>query len=260
MPHPQRPCTVHWTQPQVISWGLRMLEVLLAGVLLALALGVYLLFRQLRNISWQLTQLRVEHDSEQILRAIGVRPTAVPVRPEPVRQKRHLSLFIEGGAAALATIGREVRTHPVAVRTTTTLAIADTGFTVVLLAPAPRATDEKPPPPKPSVGAATSPATPAMPPAARGRPGVAFDARPITTDARRSSPRARAVEAATEKPELRDAGVGAPSATAAPGPSPSPTATTPGPAVPSEPTAGRNGCLAAGRPLPEPRVCLHAGN
>lgn len=65
-----------------------MLEILLACVVLALALSVYLLFRQLRKISWQLTLLRVEHDSEKILRAIGLPAEAAPTLPEAVRQQQ----------------------------------------------------------------------------------------------------------------------------------------------------------------------------
>lgn len=70
---------------------------ILAGALGAFALVVFLLFRQLRKLSWQLTQQRVERDSETILHAIGLRPEresplAVPTADATLRE-RHLSLL-----------------------------------------------------------------------------------------------------------------------------------------------------------------------
>ncbi len=86
-----------------------MIGSILAGALGALALIVYLLFRRLRQLSWQLTQLRVERDCERILHEIGIRGGSRPVVNEPpavpVRRKGHLSLYLGGGvAAALARL------------------------------------------------------------------------------------------------------------------------------------------------------------
>ncbi|MFJ4551015.1 hypothetical protein ACIP4X_17610 [Streptomyces sp. NPDC088817] len=83
--------------------------IILAGAFGAVALFVYLLFRQLKKISWQLTQLRVERDSERILHDIGLR-TQPPdhdadQRAGPVRRKRHLALYVGGNlTAALAEL------------------------------------------------------------------------------------------------------------------------------------------------------------
>ncbi|MFJ2477048.1 hypothetical protein ACIOWI_29435 [Streptomyces sp. NPDC087659] len=128
-----------------------MIEILIAGVIGALALGVYLLFRQLRTISWQLTQLRVEHDSERILHAIGVTSTAVHARPYPIRRKRHLALYLGGGAAVLAFLARNVRLHPAAAATAGGVALAAAAATVVTLAPRPQEYAEEPPFPMTSV-------------------------------------------------------------------------------------------------------------
>lgn len=79
-----------------------MIIIVLACVL-GVTLVVYLLFRRLRELSWQLTQLRVEHDSEMILRAIGVPPQIGVVISEPVRRKRHLRMYRGGRAPAALT-------------------------------------------------------------------------------------------------------------------------------------------------------------
>ncbi|MCQ9178728.1 hypothetical protein KMT30_06720, partial [Streptomyces sp. IBSBF 2953] len=83
-----------------------MIEIILAGALGAIALIVCVLFRQLRELSWQLTQLRVERDSERILHDIGIRAgsanTVAALPTVPARRKKHLSLFLGGAAAASA--------------------------------------------------------------------------------------------------------------------------------------------------------------
>lgn len=97
-----------------------MTDFILAGALGAIALVVWLLFRQLRKLSWQLTQLRVERDSDRILRDIGYQPEARSLEPteeeiEPVRRKRHLALYMGGLAAVLAKLHQIRRTRPRAV-------------------------------------------------------------------------------------------------------------------------------------------------
>ncbi|MFI6248966.1 hypothetical protein [Streptomyces sp. NPDC051016] len=91
--------------------------IILAGALGALALIVALLFRRLRRLSWQLTVLRVERDSERILRDIGIvragSSTGVTERlQEPVRRKHHLALYLGGGLTAALMKVRHPRHVP----------------------------------------------------------------------------------------------------------------------------------------------------
>ncbi|MFF9097630.1 hypothetical protein ACF1AX_31470 [Streptomyces sp. NPDC014802] len=92
-----------------------MIETILAGALGAIALVVFLLFRQLRHLSWQLTQLRVERDSERILRQIGYRAGSTPLDDledtPPVRRKRHLTLYLGGLAGIAAVLRDRARQH-----------------------------------------------------------------------------------------------------------------------------------------------------
>lgn len=92
-----------------------MIGFILAGALGAIALIVYLLFRRLRALSWQLTQLRVERDCERILREIGIsggsRPVVTAPPAPPVRRKRHLSLYLGGLGATLASLKEASRRH-----------------------------------------------------------------------------------------------------------------------------------------------------
>lgn len=92
--------------------------IILAGALGATALNV-LLFRRLRQLSWQLTRLRVERDCERILRELG-RPAEIHLAERenakdqtfsriPVRSKAHLSLYRGGLVAAWVTSRRHQR-------------------------------------------------------------------------------------------------------------------------------------------------------
>ncbi|SHI65086.1 hypothetical protein SAMN05444521_8137 [Streptomyces sp. 3214.6] len=116
-----------------------MIRFILAGALGAIALIVYLLFRQLRELSWQLTQLRVERDSERILREIGIRSDSRPVMTTPTdapaRRKGHLSLYLGAGLApalmGLRDIYREHRPALVAGGAAASVAI---GAAALLLA------------------------------------------------------------------------------------------------------------------------------
>lgn len=107
---------------------------ILAGVLGVVALVVYLLFRQLRRLSWQLTQLRVEHDCEKILYAMGVPTGTGSARPEPVRRKQHLALHKGGGAAAvLIGIGQQIREHSAAAATSAGMFAATAATTAMIV-------------------------------------------------------------------------------------------------------------------------------
>lgn len=93
--------------------------IILAGALGAFALIVYLLFRRLRQLSWQLTQLRVERDCERILRVLKMGPEDAPTEKgdvqelhsveTPVRSKGHLSLYLGGNVAAFLAGHRNQR-------------------------------------------------------------------------------------------------------------------------------------------------------
>ncbi|MFJ2719441.1 hypothetical protein [Streptomyces sp. NPDC087437] len=82
-----------------------MMLIILATAFGALALFVYLLFRQLKDISWQLTQLRVERDSERILHDIGLRTQppdhGADERARPAHRNRHLALYLGGSLTAV---------------------------------------------------------------------------------------------------------------------------------------------------------------
>lgn len=97
---------------------MRIMLIILAGALGAMALNV-LLFRRLRQLSWQLARLRVERDCERILRELG-KPTEIHLAERenakdqtfstiPVRSKAHLSLYRGGNVAALVIFRRHQR-------------------------------------------------------------------------------------------------------------------------------------------------------
>lgn len=113
-----------------------MIEFILAGALGAIALIVYLLFRWLRRLSWQLTQLRVERDCEQILRQIGIggsRPVTTAPSVQPVRRKRHLALYLGGMSAALVRLSDASRQHrPALVASGAATAVAVCGAGLLL--------------------------------------------------------------------------------------------------------------------------------
>lgn len=81
-----------------------MIIFILAGVLGVVAPVVFLLFRQLRQLSWQLTQQRVERDSERILQAIGLRPEQesqlAVLTADATLRKRHPYLYRDSVLAA----------------------------------------------------------------------------------------------------------------------------------------------------------------
>jgi hypothetical protein len=98
---------------------MRIMVIILAGALGAFALIVYLLFRRLRQLSWQLTQLRVERDCERILRVLKMGPEDAPTEKgdaqelysveTPVRSKGHLALYLGGNVAAFLAAHRHQR-------------------------------------------------------------------------------------------------------------------------------------------------------
>ncbi|MET7776247.1 hypothetical protein ABZU94_10785 [Streptomyces mirabilis] len=116
--------------------------IILAGALGALLLNV-LLFRRLRQLSWQLARLRVERDCERILRELG-KPAEIHLAERenardlafsriPVRSKAHLSLYRGGLVAAWVTSRRHQR-HFAAAASTAVFAAAAV-VAVLLTAP-----------------------------------------------------------------------------------------------------------------------------
>ncbi|MET9081375.1 hypothetical protein ABZX77_05640 [Streptomyces sp. NPDC004237] len=119
-----------------------MTGTILAGALGAIALIVYLLFRRLRQLSWQLTQLRVERDSERILREIGIvrsgsRPGVTEPLEEPVRRKHHLALYLGGGLTAALMKVRHPRHAPAIAAGTAAATIALGAATLLLITQVP---------------------------------------------------------------------------------------------------------------------------
>lgn len=138
-----------------------MIGFILAGALLALI--VYLLFRRLRQLSWQLTQLRVERDCDEILHKIGIRAGSRPVVTErpgaPARTKGHLALYMGGGAAAaLVGLNDAWRRHRPAIVASGTAAAAAIVVGVASLILAPSAGPPGGPGPAPPPTGAVSPA------------------------------------------------------------------------------------------------------
>ncbi|MFD4830221.1 hypothetical protein ACFWPV_10250 [Streptomyces uncialis] len=66
-----------------------MITIILAGALVVLALIRALLFRQRRQLRWQLTQQAVERDRDRILQAIGYQPGQPITSPTPVKRQPH---------------------------------------------------------------------------------------------------------------------------------------------------------------------------
>lgn len=153
-----------------------MTIIILAGVLGVLAL-IVLLFRRLRQISWQLTQLRVEHDSERILREIGIgagSTTGSPhVRTAPVRRRQHLALYLGGGMSAALMKLRHLRRAPALVAGGTTAVALGTALMLVTI---PGTTNEVPAPPPTGASPVSSGPAP-RPSASGGHPSSPDDSR-----------------------------------------------------------------------------------
>lgn len=144
-----------------------MTWIILAAWLGANILVVTLLFRRLRgDLNRQLRDIRAEHNSETILRALKDAPEErqqaaqaangevyePPTGPSPVRRKKHLGLYIGGGLAALGVtvshVAREAwqshRAQLVASVIGATAA-ASTTVTLLTLTPWQDSTDNHPP-------------------------------------------------------------------------------------------------------------------
>ncbi|MFD8035564.1 hypothetical protein ACFV3F_43975 [Streptomyces sp. NPDC059717] len=108
-----------------------MEDVLLAGVLGAAVLAIVLLQRTSKKHTQLLAELKAEATAAKIARlAQQQAPISVPAQAEdedaePVRRKRHLALYIGGGvAAALASLGKRLRSAPRAVAAGTAVSVA----------------------------------------------------------------------------------------------------------------------------------------
>jgi len=201
-----------------------MIGFILAGALLALI--VYLLFRRLRQLSWQLTQLRVERDCDEILHKIGIRAGSRPVVTErpgaPARTKGHLALYMGGGAAAaLVGLNDAWRRHRPAIVASGTAAAAAIVVGVASLILAPSAGPPGGPGPAPPPTGAVSPAP----------------SEPGGKSSRGAAPPTQSPPAGSETPPRGSPGDGSPPASVA---SPSPSAE---PSAP-EPAASASGDVA----------------
>ncbi|MFE6362904.1 hypothetical protein ACFVP3_23260 [Streptomyces sp. NPDC057806] len=111
-----------------------MTEIILAGALGVIAPVVFLLSHRLRQLSWQLTQLRVERDSERILRDIGLRAgTGSPDPPESeaARAIRHERLAPHHGGSLGAALAELCHNHRPAVVAAAATAVAAAAFLVL---------------------------------------------------------------------------------------------------------------------------------
>ncbi|MFJ6562010.1 hypothetical protein ACIQMV_19540 [Streptomyces sp. NPDC091412] len=128
----------------VITEGGTVNDMLLAGLLGATITALVLLYRSHTRHEALITQLRAELAAEKIARitAAQARPPS-PVsgdEPEPVRRKRHLTLYIGGGVVAiihsLRGRSRQVwKHHRAATVTAAAGVVAAAGTTVALLMP-----------------------------------------------------------------------------------------------------------------------------
>ncbi len=75
------------------------MHAVLITIVCCAALGVGLLFRQMRTLTWQLTQIRVAHEARDIMEAIGM-PMASGDTTQRPPQKRHLTL-LRGGHSSI---------------------------------------------------------------------------------------------------------------------------------------------------------------
>lgn len=170
-----------------------MIWIILAAGLGANILVATLLFRRLReDLNRQLRDMRAEHNSEWILRALkdapeereraaqaaNGRPSELPpMGPQPVRRKRHLGLFIGGAAAALITIStaaREIwRNHSgQLVAGATAAAVTATALTLIIFNPWTDDADHEPPSSAPTAGPTdTLPPGYTQPPGSSPAPG-----------------------------------------------------------------------------------------
>ncbi|MEV7871448.1 hypothetical protein AB0P17_36355 [Streptomyces sp. NPDC088124] len=86
-----------------------MVHIILAGAIGALGITVILLFRQQRELRWQLTQLRVDRDSDQIMRALSAQARGEPLHeplllPAKRPRGRRPYLFMGLGCAVATTV------------------------------------------------------------------------------------------------------------------------------------------------------------
>ncbi len=248
-----------------------MIDFILAGALGAIALIVYLLFRRLRRLSWQLTQLRVERDCERILQDIGLagsRPvtTAQPATAHPateppavpVRRKRHLRLYQGLGGMSAAFVRMQDasrRRRPALITSGAATAVVASLATLILvhgLTPDQRA------PKSPGTRPAVPTSRPAgHDPASSWEPGgqsdgslVAHSARGAPKSARHVAMPDRGLPSSSDSPAADNAGVDS-----RPGPGNSPPATAPPTtsAPPGPPSS------TSAPPTATPLLCAHVG-
>lgn len=206
-----------------------MVDAFLSGVLGAVVLALVLIARQQRNLTAAITQLRVEITAQKIATLTHRAPPAETPEdiPEPARRKRHLALYIGGGAvAAFTALGAWFRSiwrrHRAATATATAVTIAAAGTATALVLTAAPGTPPAPDVPKPpaTASSASSDDNDARNPAADEAPAA------YTNDDAATHP---ATGAPTSPPDRTPAAAPARTHTPPSTPGASPTATTPTP-------------------------------
>ncbi|MEU8907046.1 hypothetical protein [Streptomyces mirabilis] len=234
--------------------------IILAGALGAMALNV-LLFRRLRQLSWQLTRLRVERDCERILRELG-KPAEIHLAERenardqtfsriPVRSKAHLSLYRGGLVAAWAS--RRHQRHFAAAAGTAVFAA--TAILAVLLTAPSRDLPGLPYDTPPGLGTSEHPPSNRSPAGQGSSPSAASssgDEALVSSDQGLSvngvhSPSREVPVSASPSPSL--ATPRPPGATASEQPAPTHDPTSPQPSATSNPTSS----------TPLPNLCVDAG-
>lgn len=153
--------------------------VVMAGLLGAASLAIFLLYRGWKSNRAQITELKAQVATQQIAALTGVNkpplPTGEPPAPEPARRRRHLALYIGGGVAAVYTTCRDsvrnlLRTRPV-LTTAAVATVATVGTAAALiLVPGDSADTDAPAPSTASTGQPSPGPTP--PPSAQETSGV----------------------------------------------------------------------------------------
>lgn len=124
----------------------------MAALLGAASLAIFLLYRGWKSNRAQITELKAQIAAQQIAALTNGAHPPVPVdAPEPVRRRRHLTLYIGGGVAAIYTSCRDsvrnlFRRRPVlATAAVATVATVGTAAALVLV-PGDSAGDDGPAP------------------------------------------------------------------------------------------------------------------
>ncbi len=112
--------------------------VIMAGLLGAASLAIFLLYRGWKSNRALITDLNAQIAAQQIAALTGVNAPPHPAPAEPARRRRHLALYIGGGVAALYTTCRDsirnlLHTRPALTTAVATVATVGTAAALVLV-------------------------------------------------------------------------------------------------------------------------------